>query len=101
MAMNPTLKWGLIIGGSLLFIFLLMLGVGTAKAQQLEAEDDLQDTINDDEDEGLSTLTNAECRALCKGLCKVKPLLFGGRQKCIKNCKNDCKSGKDVTTLYP
>lgn len=97
MAMNPTLKWGLIIGVPL-FILLLILGAGTAIAQQQQAEADLGEEIEDEESD--DPLTNSECRKLCRDICKHHPLLFGGRQKCQKKCKGDCKSGIDVTTQY-
>lgn len=77
---------GVFVGGYLLF-------QGIKNTQTKNSEDALE------EDEP-NILTNAECRKLCQDLCSDKPLLFGGRQKCQRECKDDCKTGIDVTNKY-
>ena len=65
----------------------------------------IKNNQTEDSEDGLETdepyvPTNSECRQICRDLCSDKPLLFGGRQKCQRECKDDCKAGLDVTTLY-
>lgn len=76
---------GVFVGGYYLYQYF--------KNKQTEASEDVE--TNDP-----NILSNKECRQLCQDLCGDKPLLFGGRQKCQRNCKDDCKAGKDVTVLY-
>lgn len=39
-----------------------------------------------------------DCRQICSTICKKYPL-FGGRTKCVNQCKSDCAYGKDVTKI--
>lgn len=77
-------------------LILLLLFAGISQAQANLDESDLLNSIDDE----IDPPTNKDCRQICRGICKKKPLLFGGRQKCQKKCKKACKAGEDVTTMY-
>ena len=91
----------IIIGVLVLILVFLLIG-SKATGQSGDASKS-SDTGSDSLNDGILNILQGgkNCDDECQQLCKSCRTLFGGRQKCRRECESDCAKGKDYVSIYP